>query len=172
MVFRYGKRTTRLAATEPNGTARCLSGMIETAMYIGIGLLAGCLIAITIVPLVHDRAVRLTTQRLAAALPLSIAEVQANQDLLRAEFAMAARRNEVQIEQLRNRAANQLVELGKRTDVINRLRVERDGLKAEAAELKAQAAALRRQIAVPQKPARRTLLRRWTPYRITIERSA
>jgi len=145
--------------------------MIETAMFIGIGLLAGCLIAVMIAPLVHERAVRLTTRRLAAALPESIAEIRANEDLLRADFAMSARRSEVAIEQLKNKTARQLVELGKKTDIINRLKAERDGLKAEVIELKAQAAAFKRRLAAPQRPARPrmhvgALLRRWTPYRV------
>jgi len=38
--------------------------MIEIAMYVGIGLLTGCLLALCVVPLVHDRAVRLTVRRL------------------------------------------------------------------------------------------------------------
>jgi len=149
--------------------------MIEAAMYIGIGLLAGCLIAVTIAPLVHERAVRLTTKRLMATLPRSVTEVQANEDLLRAEFAMSTRRNELAIEMLKNRAVSHLVELSKKTDIINRLKAEREGLKIEANDLRTQAAALRRQVAAPQRSARTkiqvNLLRRWTPYRISIERS-
>jgi hypothetical protein len=145
--------------------------MIETAMYVGIGLLAGCLIAVVISPLVHERAVRLTTSRITAALPKSVAEIQANEDLLRADFAMSARRSEIAIEQLKNKTAGQLVQLGKKTDIINRLRIERDGLKAEVVELRAQAATFKRQLAAPQRPARPrihvgTLLRRWTPYKL------
>lgn len=145
--------------------------MIETAMYVGIGLLAGCLIAVVISPLVHERAVRLTTSRITAALPKSVAEIQANEDLLRADFAMSARRSEIAIEQLKNKTAGQLVQLGKKTDIINRLRIERDGLKAEVVELRAQAATFKRQLAAPRRPARPrihvgTLLRRWTPYKL------
>jgi hypothetical protein len=62
-------------------------------MYVGIGLLFGCLLAIAIVPLVHNRAVRLTVSQLERRLPQSIAEIQVDKDLLRAEFAMSARRN-------------------------------------------------------------------------------
>jgi len=68
--------------------------MIETIMYVGIGLLFGCLLAVAIVPLVHNRAVRLTAKRL-EGLPQSIAEIQVDKDLLRAEFAMSARRFEI-----------------------------------------------------------------------------
>src|SRR5262245_28849546 len=96
--------------------------MVEVAMYIGIGLLTGCLVAVALVPLVHERAVRLTVRRLEAKLPQSITEVEADKDLLRADFAMSARRMEITIERLRNKTANQLAELSRKTDVINRLK--------------------------------------------------
>jgi len=38
------------------------------------------LVGLMIVPLVHNRAVRLTTRRLEAATPLSMAEIQADKD--------------------------------------------------------------------------------------------
>ena len=38
--------------------------MIESSMYFGIGLLFGALIGLVLIPLVHSRAVRLTTRRL------------------------------------------------------------------------------------------------------------
>ena len=145
--------------------------MIESAMYIGIGLLTGCLIAVAVVPLVHERAVRLTVRRLEAALPQSVTEIRADKDLLRAEFAMSTRRMEITIEQLRNKAAGQLVELGKRADVINRLKAQRDGLKVELICATAEAAALKKQLAEPRRSAGsksdvRTLLRRWMPHSV------
>jgi hypothetical protein len=69
--------------------------MIESSMYFGIGLLCGALIGLVLIPLVHARAVRLTRRRLEAVLPESMAEVQAEKDLLRAEFAMSTRRLEM-----------------------------------------------------------------------------
>ena len=63
--------------------------MIEPIMYFGIGFLVAALIGLVVVPLVHGRAVRLTMRRLEAAAPLSMAEIQADKDQLRAEFAMA-----------------------------------------------------------------------------------
>ena len=145
--------------------------MIESAMYIGIGLLTGCLIAVAVVPLVHERAVRLTVRRLEAALPQSVTEIRADKDLLRAEFAMSTRRMEISIEQLRNKAAGQLIELGKRADVINRLKAQRDGLKVELICATAEAAALKKQLVEPRRSAGsksdvRTLLRRWMPHSV------
>jgi hypothetical protein len=109
--------------------------MIEPIMYMGIGLLLGCLLAVAIVPLVHNRAVRLTARRL-ESLPQSLAEIQADKDLLRAEFAMSMRRFEITVEQLKNKLTNQLVELGKKSDIINRLNLEHNQLKAEVMNLR------------------------------------
>ncbi len=98
--------------------------MIEPIMYLAIGFLVSMLFGLMIVPLVHNRAVRLTTRRMEAATPLSMAEIQADKDQLRADFAMSARRLELSVEQLRAKTASQLAELGKKSDAINRMKLE------------------------------------------------
>ncbi len=98
--------------------------MIEPAMYFGIGFLIATLLGVVLIPLVHGRAVRLTMRRLEAATPLSMAEIQADKDQLRAEFAMSTRRLEMSVEQMKAKTTSQLAELGKKTDAINRLKVE------------------------------------------------
>jgi chromosome segregation ATPase len=98
--------------------------MIEPIMYAAIGFLISMLCGLMIVPLVHNRAVRLTTRRMEAATPLSMAEIQADKDQLRAEFAMSARRLEMSVDQLKNKTTSQLAELGKKTDAINRMKIE------------------------------------------------
>ena len=98
--------------------------MVEPIMYLAIGFLVSMLFGLMIVPLVHNRAVRLTTKRLEAATPLSMAEIQADKDQLRAEFAMSARRLEMSVDQLRNKTTSQLAELGKKSDAINRMKLE------------------------------------------------
>ena len=77
--------------------------MIEPIMYFGIGFLVATLLGLVVIPLVHGRAVRLTMRRLEAATPLSMAEIQADKDQLRAEFAMSTRRLEMSVEQLKTR---------------------------------------------------------------------
>jgi chromosome segregation ATPase len=98
--------------------------MIEPVMYFGIGFLVAALLGLLFVPLVHNRAVRLTMRRLEAATPLSIAEIRADKDQLRAEFAMSTRRLEMSVEQMKTRTTGQLAELGKKTDAINQLKKE------------------------------------------------
>jgi hypothetical protein len=98
--------------------------MVEPIMYFGIGFLVASLFGLVLIPLVHDRAVRLTTKRLEAAMPLSVAEIQAGKDQLRAEFAMSTRRLEMSVEQLKARIATQFAEIGKKNNAINRLKLE------------------------------------------------
>src|SRR6201986_1403452 len=98
--------------------------MVEPIMYLAIGFLVAMLLGLTILPLVHNRAVRLTTRRMEAATPLSMAEIQADKDQLRAEFAMSTRRLEMSVDQLKNKSTGQLAELGKKNDTINRLKIE------------------------------------------------
>jgi chromosome segregation ATPase len=120
--------------------------MIEPIMYFGIGFLVAALIGLVIVPLVHGRAVRLTMRRLEAATPLSMAEIQADKDQLRAEFAMSTRRLEMSVEQLKTKTTSQLAELGKKGDAINRLKAELGEKTATIFALEARDKALRDQV--------------------------
>jgi len=120
--------------------------MIEPIMYFGIGFLVAALIGLVIVPLVHGRAVRLTMRRLEAATPLSMAEIQADKDQLRAEFAMSTRRLEMSVEQMKNKTTSQLAELGKKGDAINRLKIELGEKTATIFALEARDKALRDQL--------------------------
>jgi chromosome segregation ATPase len=63
-------------------------------------------------------------RRIEALTPLSMAEIQAEKDQLRAEFAMSTRRLEMSVEQLKAKTANQLTELGKKSEAIGRLKLE------------------------------------------------
>ena len=98
--------------------------MIEPIMYVGIGFLVACMLVIGLIPFVHARAVRLTMRRLEAATPISMAEIQADKDQLRAEFAMSTRRLEMSVEQLKAKTTSQLAEIGKKSDFIGRLKLE------------------------------------------------
>jgi len=120
--------------------------MIEPIMYFGIGFLVAALIGLVVVPLVHGRAVRLTMRRLEAATPLSMAEIQADKDQLRAEFAMSTRRLEMSVEQLKTKTTSQLAELGKKGDAINRLKMELGEKTATIFALEARDKALRDQL--------------------------
>jgi chromosome segregation ATPase len=120
--------------------------MVEPIMYLAIGFLISMLFGLMIVPLVHNRAVRLTTRRLEAATPLSMAEIQADKDQLRAEFAMSARRLEMSVDQLKSKTTSQLAELGKKTDAINRMKLELGEKNATIFALEAREKAMKEQL--------------------------
>jgi chromosome segregation ATPase len=120
--------------------------MIEPIMFFGIGFLVASLLGLVLVPLVHNRAVRLTMKRLEAATPLSMAEIQADKDQLRAEFAMSTRRLELSVEQMKAKTTSQLAELGKKTDAINRLKSELGEKTAAIFSLEAREKALKDQL--------------------------
>jgi chromosome segregation ATPase len=120
--------------------------MVEPIMYLAIGFLVSMLFGLMIVPLVHNRAVRLTTRRMEAATPLSMAEIQADKDQLRAEFAMSARRLEMNVDQLKNKTTSQLAELGKKSDAINRMKIELGEKNATIFALEAREKAVKEQL--------------------------
>jgi chromosome segregation ATPase len=120
--------------------------MIEPAMYLGIGFLVASLFGLIFIPLVHARAVRLTVRRMEAATPLSMAEIQADKDQLRAEFAMSTRRLEMSVEQLKAKSTSQLAELGKKNDAINRLKLDLGEKSATIFALEAREKALKDQM--------------------------
>src|ERR1019366_4846023 len=109
--------------------------MVEPIMYLAIGFLVSMLFGLMIVPLVHNRAVR-----------LSMAEIQADKDQLRAEFAMSARRLEMSVDQLKNKTTSQLAELGKKSDAINRMKLELGEKNATIFSLEARAKAVKQQL--------------------------
>src|ERR1700722_4023134 len=120
--------------------------MVEPIMYLAIGFLVSMLFGLMIVPLVHNRAVRLTTRRIEAATPLSMAEIQADKDQLRAEFAMSARRLEMSVDQLKNKTTSQLAELGKKSDAINRMKIELGEKNAAIFAMEAREKAVKEQL--------------------------
>jgi chromosome segregation ATPase len=146
--------------------------MIEPIMYLAIGFLLSMLCGLMIVPLVHNRAVRLTTRRLEAATPLSMAEIQADKDQLRAEFAMSARRLEMSVEQLKSKTTSQLAELGKKTDAINRMKIELGEKNAAIFALEAREKAMKEQLrATEEEFAAKTELLRNAEHALTDKQS-
>jgi chromosome segregation ATPase len=116
--------------------------MIEWMMFFGGGFLAAALLAIMLLSVIHQRAVRLTRRRFEDAIPLSMVELQAHKDRLRADFAISTRRLEATVEQLRFKAATQLGEIGQKFQAIGRLKSELAKTFAVVDELTAKVAAL------------------------------
>ena len=108
--------------------------MVDIGLYVVLGFLAASLLALMLVPSFWNRAVRLTRRRIEATMPMSVADIQADKDQLRAQFAIELRRLEVRLDRARDKAARELVETNKRRVEIARLRSDADGLKGRLQE--------------------------------------
>ena len=86
--------------------------MIETAMIFALGFLVASAMGFVLLNAVWRRAVRLTTKRVESTLPLSMIEIKADKDQLRAEFAIATRKLEINLDKLREQANEQMAEIG------------------------------------------------------------
>ena len=116
-------------------------------MIAAIGFLAASLIALLIIPAVNARAERLARRRVEAQFPLSITELTAEKDHLRAEFAVTQRRIERKAEEALASKRQDMEELGRRAVRVEALTNElsgRDGriaaLEGELAEAKGRLA--------------------------------
>jgi chromosome segregation ATPase len=108
--------------------------MIVSIMFFAGGFLVAGLLGLALISSVHHRAVRLTQRRLQDSIPLSMTEIQADRDKLRAKFAMSARRLEMTVEQLEANVTNQRGEIARKSEAIARLKAqlaEKDGLADE-----------------------------------------
>jgi len=103
--------------------------MIETVMFIALGFVTACLLALALAPALWRRAVRLTRHEIEATMPISVSDIQADKDILRAEYAVELRRLELALDQASQRAARHLMER-------NRHMVEMGKLESEIASLK------------------------------------
>jgi predicted nucleic acid-binding Zn-ribbon protein len=88
--------------------------MIDIGMYAALGFLIASLLALMLAPPLWKRAVRLTTRRLESTMPMSAADIRADKDQLRAEFAIELRRVEVARDKAKDKAARELIEANKR----------------------------------------------------------
>ena len=78
-------------------------------MYFVLGLLAAGLLALALTPAVWRRAHRLAKARVESSLPMSLGEVQAEKDQLRASYALSARRLELQVADLKETSSAQSI---------------------------------------------------------------
>jgi chromosome segregation ATPase len=116
--------------------------VIETIMYAAIGFLSATLLALLTLPAVWRRAVRLTRKRIEAAIPISVAEFQAEKDQLRAEFALETRRHEMDMGELRQRTAEQWAQISRQTEELRVRQIKIDDTSAKLADLETRHAEL------------------------------
>jgi len=103
-------------------------------MIFALGFLAASLLALLVIPALNARAERLARRRAEALFPLSISELTAEKDHLRAEFAVMQRRIERKAEEAQAVKHQSLEELGRRAlriDALEAQLAERDGAIAQ-----------------------------------------
>jgi len=108
--------------------------MIEWFMFGALGFFLGCLLALMLAPPLWNRAVKLTTRKLEATMPMSLADIQADKDQLRAEFAIELRKVEVALYKSKEKAARELIEANKRRVEIQVLNTDLGGIKGQLQE--------------------------------------
>ncbi len=118
---------------------------LDYAMVGAIGFLAALLIALMVMPAVHHRAVRLT-RRHYDRLPLSMQEMRAEKDSLRAGFAAATVKLEMNLAQLRDKTAAHATDNAKKAQLIARLKQELASLDTALKETEAREQAARTEL--------------------------
>ncbi|MEE9375130.1 MAG: hypothetical protein V3V04_02215 [Rhizobiaceae bacterium] len=120
--------------------------MLESGLYFTLGFMCSALIGLLVAPAIWRRAVALTRKRIESSVPLTLNEIQADKDQLRAEFAMSTRRLEVSLEKLKERAAEQLIDINRRRDEMLELEEQEVEKSGRIMELEAQSAELRSEV--------------------------
>jgi len=98
--------------------------LIQSALYFALGFLSAALLALLVAPPIWRRAMLLTRKHVEAETPLTLNEIQAQRDGLRAEHAMAERKLELALENAREKIAQHLAIIGDKERVIRKLTAE------------------------------------------------
>lgn len=109
--------------------------MVQSILFFVLGFLCAGFLVLLVAPAVWRRAVALTRQRVEASVPLTLAEIQAEKDGLRAEFAMAIRKLEMDVKAFREKSAGQAVEIGRSRETLNALESQRASQDRKLSEL-------------------------------------
>lgn len=117
--------------------------MVQSVLFFVLGFLCAVFLVSLVAPAVWRRAVVLTRRRLEASLPLTQAEIQADKDRVRAEYAMTTRRLEITVKNLQEKAAEQLAEIGRGREALKGLAVEKKDKNQALSDLQAKNAELR-----------------------------
>lgn len=119
---------------------------MQSSLVFVLGFLSAGLIALIVAPMVWRRAVALTRKRIEASVPLSQAEIQADKDRMRAEFAMATRRLEINFKNFREKAAAQIVEINRNREELKQLMAERTERHEALTRLEVQSGEIRAEL--------------------------
>jgi chromosome segregation ATPase len=117
--------------------------VIQSILFFSLGFLCAGFLALMVAPAIWRRAVALTRRRIEASVPLSLGEIQADKDRMRAEFAMSTRRLEMSIKAFREKAAAQVIEINRNREELKRLSGERKEKNQAISEIEAKGSELR-----------------------------
>ncbi|MDX8465436.1 hypothetical protein RFM26_07040 [Mesorhizobium sp. VK23B] len=117
--------------------------MVQSILFFALGFFCAVFLVSLIAPAVWRRAVVLTRRRLEASMPLTPAEILAEKDRVRAEFAMNTRRLEMNIKGLKEKVAEQMVEIGRGQEALKGLAVEKKDKNQALSDLQTKNAELR-----------------------------
>jgi len=117
--------------------------VIQSILFFTLGFLCAGFLALMVAPAIWRRAVALTRKRIEASVPLSLTDIQADKDRMRAEFAMSTRRLEMSIKAFKDKAAAQIIEINRNRDELKRLANNRDGQNQSLSEMEAKSGELR-----------------------------
>jgi DNA repair exonuclease SbcCD ATPase subunit len=112
--------------------------VIQSTLFFVLGVLCAGFLALLIAPALWRRAVALTRKRIEASMPLTLNEMQAGMDRVRAEAAMNIRRLEISVKSLKEKVANQLIEINRSREELRRLAGENAEKTRPLAELVAK----------------------------------
>lgn len=102
---------------------------IQSAMLVALGVLSVGFVVLLLMPFYRRRAERLAIAEVKRQLPMSEAEIRADKDRLRAEYAIRIHQLETRVEEAGLQAARQKIELNRRDGMIS-------GLEGEIATLR------------------------------------
>ncbi len=107
---------------------------LQSLMLVALGVLFSALIAVAIVPAYRARIRRLTTEEMRRSVPLTEAEIRADKDKLRAQFAIRVHKLEAESEQQKLSSARQRIEMNRRDAKVTELQDEIDRIRAALEE--------------------------------------
>ncbi|MFN3869096.1 MAG: hypothetical protein ACK4MF_08530 [Hyphomicrobiaceae bacterium] len=107
---------------------------IQSGMLVALGFLTAGFIVLLTLPFYRRRAERLAIGALKATLPMTEAEIRADKDRLRAEYAIRIHQLETKVEEAGTQSARQRIELNRRDGVINQLESDLAGLRISLEE--------------------------------------
>ncbi|MCB1527538.1 MAG: hypothetical protein KDJ45_07545 [Hyphomicrobiaceae bacterium] len=94
---------------------------IQSVMLVALGVLSAAFIVLLVIPFYRRRTERLAVADVKRHLPMTEAEIRADKDRLRAEYAIRIHQLETRVDEATHQAARQKIELNRRDGAINDL---------------------------------------------------